>query len=141
MRISKKMIAACQKAEACSEGLKWISIKPRTIKQLYEHDINWFLWLQNILSNSPRYAYYAAVKPARDAYEAAAKPARDAYDAAVKPARDAYEAAMKLARDACAAAVKPTSDAYAAAVKPARDAYYAAVKPVLIKALKKDGWR
>ena len=97
MRISKKMIAACQKAEACSEGLKWISIKPRTIKQLYEHDINWFLWLQNILSNSARYAYNAAVKPARDAYDAAVNPAKDAYDAAVKPARDAYDAVVKPA--------------------------------------------
>ena len=75
MRISKTMIAACRTAEACSEGLKWISIKPRTIEQLYKHNISWFMWLSNILS-----------KPARDAYAAAMKPARDSYDAAMKPA-------------------------------------------------------
>lgn len=91
MKISPKMIAACEDAGACSEGLNWISAKPRTVEQLYKHDPYWFLWLRNILSKSARDAYSAAMKPALDAYDAAMKPAR------VKSASDAYYAAAKFA--------------------------------------------
>ena len=126
MKITPEIIAACKKAGACEEGLAYISVKGRTVEQLYEFNQEWFFWLECILSRSARRAYYAAEKTARDAYDAAVKTAGDAYDAAVKTARDAYFAAVKTARDA-----------YHAAEKPASEAYNNAKKTALIDALRK----
>ena len=137
MKITPEIIAACKKAGACKEGLAYISVKGRTIEELYEFNREWFFWLKRILSRSARDAYDATEKPARDAYDAAVKPAWDAYNAAVKTASAAYDAAVKTAWDACDAAVKTASAAYNAAEKPARDAYNAAVKTALIDALRK----
>lgn len=64
MKITPKIIAACKKAGACEEGLAYISIKGRTIEQLYEFDREWFFWLKCILSKPARDAYYAAVDAA-----------------------------------------------------------------------------
>lgn len=47
MRITKKMIQAAEEAGACTQALRWLRRRPRTVEQLVaypEYGYNWLYW-------------------------------------------------------------------------------------------------
>jgi hypothetical protein len=61
MRITKEMIDAAVKMRACRTSVRWLRRRPRTVAQLYHHNIWWAEWTSLfLLSDEDDIAYIGA---------------------------------------------------------------------------------